>query len=159
MEKLKLLNFVDLSIKEKEMILEWRNNPSISKWMYNNKNISLEEHLVFIESLQQRNDKLYFLVKRDEEYIGVIDFVDISKESLEMGIYTNPNLKGCGLLLLEEIVRYSFNELKVNKIFAEVFLENERAYMLYKKFGFKDIITKSINNREIKRLEFINENR
>ena len=34
MQNIKLLNFIDLKLEEKEMILKWRNNPNIKKYMY-----------------------------------------------------------------------------------------------------------------------------
>ena len=105
MENIQLLNFIDLKPEEKEMILKWRNYPEIRKWMYNQNEIKLEEHLNFIESLKSRKDKLYFLVKKEEEFIGVIDFTQlVEKKSVHMAIYSNPNLKGNGKILLNKII-------------------------------------------------------
>ena len=160
MENIELLNFIDLNIEEKEMILKWRNNPKIRMWMYNQDEIKLEEHLNFIESLKSRKDKLYFLVKKEEEFIGVIDFTQlVEKKSVHMGIYSNPNLKGNGKILLNKIIDYSFNNLKVERVFSEVFAENEKAHNLYKKFNFKDISEKTVNNKKVICMELENENR
>ena len=160
MENIKLLNFIDLNIEEKEMILKWRNNPKIRMWMYNQDEIKLEEHLNFIESLKSRKDKLYFLVKKEEEFIGVIDFTQlVEKKSVHMGIYSNPNLKGNGKILLNKIIDYSFNNLKVERVFSEVFAANEKAHNLYKKFNFKDISEKTVNNKKVICMELENENR
>ena len=160
MKNLKLINFTDLKLQEKEMILKWRNHPDIRKWMYNQDEIKLEEHLNFIESLKSRKDKLYFLVKKEDEFIGVIDFTQlIEKESVHMGIYSNPNLSGNGKILLSKIIEYSFHDLKVEKVFSEVFIENEKAYNLYKKFNFKDISEKIVNNKKVICMELENKNR
>ena len=160
MKNLKLINFTDLKLQEKEMILKWRNYPEIRKWMYNQNEIKLEEHLNFIESLKSRKDKLYFLVKKEEEFIGVIDFTQlVEKKSVHMGIYSNPNLKGNGKILLNKIIDYSFNNLKVERIFSEGLMENEKAYILYKSFNFKDIFEKTINNKKVICMELENENR
>ena len=160
MENIELLNFIDLNIEEKEMILKWRNNPKIRMWMYNQDEIKLEEHLNFIESLKSRKDKLYFLVKKEEEFIGVIDFTQlVEKKSVHMGIYSNPNIKGNGKILLNKIIDYSFNDLKVKKIFSEVFAENNKAHNLYKNFNFKDISEKIVNNKKVICMELENENR
>ena len=160
MENIQLLNFIDLELEEKEMILKWRNHPEIRKWMYNQDEIKLEEHLNFIESLKSRKDKLYFLVKKEEEFIGVIDFTQlVEKKSVHMGIYSNPNLKGNGKILLNKIIDYSFNNLKVERIFSECLMENEKAYILYKSFNFKDIFEKTINNKKVICMELENENR
>ena len=59
MNNIKLINFIDLSQEEKMMILEWRNKIDIQKWMHTQNDISLEEHLDFINSLKTIKDKLY----------------------------------------------------------------------------------------------------
>ena len=159
MNNITLINFVDLTIEEKKMVLSWRNHPDIKRWMYTDSDISLENHLNFIDSLKDRKDKLYFLVKKDDEYIGVINFTDIKAESLEMGIYSRPSAKGLGSILLETIIEYAFDTLKVKRIFAELFSENSKAYNLYKKYGFNEIGKNNINNKEVIRLELKNENR
>ena len=150
MKDIKLINFIDLSQEEKMMILEWRNRLDIQKWMYTQNDISLEEHLDFIDSLKTIKDKLYFLVKKDNIYIGVIDFTQIKpNESLHMGIYTNPDLKDYGKILLETIIYFSFEILKVVKIYSEVYFENEKAYLLYKSYGFKEYAEKIVNNKKV----------
>ncbi|MCT7912439.1 UDP-4-amino-4,6-dideoxy-N-acetyl-beta-L-altrosamine N-acetyltransferase [Arcobacter lacus] len=160
MKNIKLFNFTTLSLEEKKMILEWRNNPNVRKWMYTQDNINLENHLKFIEELKIKDDQLYFLVKKNENYIGVIDFIDINPNiSLKMGIYTNPTLKGNGKILLETIINFSFEILKVEKIFSEVFFENEKAYNLYKNYNFKEVENKVINNKIVICMEKKNENR
>ena len=148
-KKIKLLNFIDLTLEEKKMVLEWRNSDVIKKWMYTKEKILLESHLKFIDGLKTESTKLYFLVKSDDKYIGVIDFTKINKENLHMGIYTNPNLKGFGKTLLELIIDYSFNILNVNEIIAEVFEENPRAYQLYLSYGFIKIDEITFGNRKV----------
>ena len=109
MKEIKLINFIDLNYEEKNMVLEWRNRLDIQKMMYSQSDIPLEKHLEFIDSLRVITDKLYFLVKKDNINIGVIYFTQIkSNESLVMGIYANPNLKGYGKVLLETIIYFSF---------------------------------------------------
>lgn len=155
----KLINFAELSLDEKKMVLAWRNHPDIKKWMYNQDNIKLDDHLSFIESLKQSDDKLYFLAKQDNENIGVIDFTQITqKESVHMGLYVNPSVFGKGKILINEIINYSFNILKVKKIIAEVFVENKKAHEVYIKFNFREISRKTENNKEVVCMELKNEN-
>ena len=159
MNNIELINFTELNLSEVKMVLKWRNNPDVRKWMYNQDEILLENHLAFIKSLKSKKDKLYFLVKKDNEYIGVIDFNNIKDQSLIMGIYTNPSIKGFGKILLENIINYSFDVLKVKKIFSEVFSENTKAYELYKKYNFIKTDIKIVNNKEVICMELKNENR
>ena len=75
---IRLVNFTSLDIKEIKMIYNWRNNPKIAKYMIN-KSITWDEHLGFIDSLKNSQDKIYFLVYKDGLAIGVISFINISK--------------------------------------------------------------------------------
>jgi len=156
-----LINFIDMTLDEKEMVLLWRNHPSIKQWMYNDKDIALENHLAFIESLRNSTDKLYFVVKQENEFIGVIDFTEIHKPEVYFGLYANPNAKiaGVGRILENICIDYAFNILKVDTLKLEVFAENEKAINLYKKFNFKEITKKIVNNREVICMELKNEDR
>lgn len=161
MEDIEILNFIDLELREKEMILEWRNHPEIRKWMYNEYEIKLEEHLSFIESLKSRKDKLYFLVKKENEFIGVIDFLDLDKKEIFYGIYSNPNSKilGVGRVLNEVSINFAFNVLKVSKLKLEVFKDNIQVINLHKKYKFKEISEKFVNSKKVICMELENENR
>lgn len=159
-ENIQLINFIELSEEEKEMVLKWRNDSEIRKWMYNQEEIKLFEHLDFIENLKSRKDKLYFAVKKDNEFIGVIDFTQIiENESLHMGIYTNPETKGNGKVLLNKIINYSFNILNVKKIYSEVYEANKKAYELYKIYNFNNIGKRLENKQVVICMELNYENR
>lgn len=156
-----LINFIDLTLEEKKMILSWRNNPNIKQWMYNSDDIPLDKHLAFIETLNESSDKLYYLVKRDNDYIGVIDFtnININTKSSEFGLYSNVELKGMGKILLNSICEYGFNTLKVDRLIAEAYVKNEKAISLYGEFNFKETAKKVVNNQEVICMELKNEDR
>ena len=59
-ERYKTYKFYRFISRRKMMILEWRNKIDIQKWMHTQNDISLEEHLDFIDSLKTIKDKLYF---------------------------------------------------------------------------------------------------
>lgn len=140
------------------MILEWRNNPLTKKWMFTQEDIELEAHLKFVDSLKKNQKKQYFLVQHNKLYIGVIDFCNITKESVTMGLYKNPVIYGVGDILLKTIVEYSFNVLGIKTIYSEVFEENKKALQLYKLFGFKPFSSKIFNNKKVISMELENEN-
>ena len=135
---LELINFTSLSGEQKLMVLKWRNDERIAKFM-KNKSVGKEEHFAFLERLKSIQDKIYFLVndKAMGEFIGVISFVDITKQSCEFGVYKNPELKGVGKKLLDLIKEYAFFTLKVGSLKAKAYNNNEKALALYEKFGFK----------------------
>jgi len=161
--KIELINFINTSFEEKKMILKWRNHPNIREWMYNQKEISIESHLNFIESLKNSKDKIYCLVKMGKEYIGVIDFTNINykNKSAYFGLYSNPYSKvpGIGRILEKIAIDYAFNTLNINTLKLEVFENNKIVINLHKKFNFKQIEEKIVNNKKVIVMELKNENR
>ena len=133
-----LINFTSLSGEQKLMVLKWRNDERIAKFM-KNKSVGKEEHFAFLERLKSIQDKIYFLVndKAMGEFIGVISFVDITKQSCEFGVYKNPELKGVGKKLLDLIKDYAFFTLKVGLLKAKAYNSNKKALALYENFGFR----------------------
>lgn len=154
-----LTNFTDLDDEKKLTILSWRNDPNIRIWMYDDSIIEKDSHLKFIENLKNNETKQYFLVSDQNQDIGVIYFIDITTESAEFGIYSNPNVKNVGKTLMETIINYGFHTLKVKKLKAEVFENNIKAISLYNRFNFKQTNTQIKNNKTILLMERENENR
>ncbi|QEO57207.1 UDP-4-amino-4,6-dideoxy-N-acetyl-beta-L-altrosamine N-acetyltransferase [Francisella marina] len=162
-EKVALINFYDTSLDEKKMILSWRNHSEIKKWMYNTHDISLADHLSFIEKLKEDDSKLYFLVKRGDNYLGVIDFYNFKNEEREgeYGLYANPltTVPGVGRLLNSISIDYAFNVLKLKKLKLEVFETNVKVINLHRKFKFTEVSRKKVNNQLVICMELLSENR
>ncbi|NOR55562.1 MAG: UDP-2,4-diacetamido-2,4,6-trideoxy-beta-L-altropyranose hydrolase [Sulfurovum sp.] len=159
--RVKLINFINLSLEEKKMVLAWRNHPNVRKWMFSQETISLDNHLNYINSLHSIEDSVYFLVKEGAQAIGVIDFtsIDYEKRNAKFGIYSNPDLMGVGSFLMRKIIDYGFNILKVETLVSEVFEDNISAIKLYKRYDFRNTMTKQVNNRDVIYMELDNENR
>ena len=150
-----LIPFNELDDIEAKMILSWRNHPYIRKWMIHSEIISMEEHLRFIESLSNRSDKRYFLVRDAQKYLGVVDLTNITVNSAELGLYSNPDLHGVGKVLLSALIEYALETLKLTKITANVFADNERAKHLYQIFDLVETTRITYNGREMITMERI----
>ena len=145
-----LINFINLTDEEMEMVRSWRNNENVRKWMHANHVISRKEHLDFIERLRGDSKNFYWLLKdRLGKYIGVIY---LNKENLEsnsayLGIYKNPNYKshGVGHLLMECLKKLTFDIALIPTLKLEGMNNNKHAVNFFKKQGFK---------KEAKREEF-----
>ena len=120
---LKLINFTDLTDEQILMILRWRNDERVAKYM-KNKSVSEQEHRNFISNLKNDETKRYFLVKEDSDYISVIDFVGIEADACEFGIYANPELKG--KILMQTIAEYAAKTLKVGELKSCACNENKK---------------------------------
>lgn len=125
-------DFITLNLDELKLVWQWRNDESIGQFMLN-KSIKFEEHLNFIEQLKTSKDKKYFLLYKAKEALGIIYFRKITKINCEFRLYTKPNLKGVGQILINEIIKYAFEILTIKSLKACVFKQNQRALNLYLK--------------------------
>lgn len=92
-------NFINLDEDMIKQVWQWRNAPEIRAYMYNKEIIPLENHLRFVQSLSDRDDVAYWLVRKGEEPIGVTNLTDINIEesSAELGYYMLPSKLNSGL--------------------------------------------------------------
>ena len=135
-----IINFINLTPEEKEMVRNWRNHESIRKVMYSDHIISREEHAHFIEQLKEDTRNSYWVVKKKGEHIGTISLnrIDIRNKNAYMGIYTNPGKKisGAGSILIENLKYLAFHVAGLHTLKLEVLQENEQAIIFYIKSGF-----------------------
>ncbi|TKX32843.1 UDP-4-amino-4,6-dideoxy-N-acetyl-beta-L-altrosamine N-acetyltransferase [Campylobacter aviculae] len=133
---IRLKNFTELNDEEMILVWQWRNDKRVNQFMHT-KNFDLKKHKNFIQSLKQDKTKKYFLVFNDEEAIGVIDFIHINQQDCYFGLYAKPDLKGMGQVLMDEVKKYAFEILKVEKLKACVLKQNKKALKLYFKNDFQ----------------------
>ncbi len=95
--KIVFKNFIFLNDIEKKDILELRNKEYVRENMINSEPISLENHILFIESLKENKNKTYFAIFFDNQLIGSLNI--IKNEELIWGLYfkeeANPIIKSC----------------------------------------------------------------
>ncbi len=134
--------FFTLSEQEKEMVFAWRNYESVRRWMDNPECIEWDNHLAFINGLQQRNDKKYYLVKAGTLYLGIINLVDIDekKKVAELGVYKNPELHSVNIgRLLMLVLEKNALKLRINTLRLKVRLNNKVAINLYRNCNYQEV--------------------
>ncbi len=132
-------NFIILNDDEKRMVLKWRNDDSVRRWMYSAKQATEEEHFNYIKTLEGRDDRWYWLIYRGELPVGVLVLAlqDREKEMFEHGIYMNPELYGEGFGLFKEISYFLFYVIGVPKLNGSVQTDNKDALYLDLFLGVK----------------------
>lgn len=139
-------NFIMMNDDEKRMVLKWRNDDSVRKWMYSAKQATEEEHFNFIKTLESRNDRWYWLVYREDLPVGVLVLSrkDGDKEMFEHGIYMNPELGGEGFGLFKEIDYMLFYVLDIPQLCGSIQSVNNDAIYLNRFLGMNFIEKKII---------------
>lgn len=118
------VNFTRLSEEDLLYILDKRNDPNIRQLMVNQEIISRRDHLSFCEKLKKSSDKLYFLMKYNEEKVGVFNFtsIDFDVHTYEPGCYffdeSVPNNRTdivCGVSYIRKKFKLYYPTIRVKK--------------------------------------------
>ena len=132
-------DFTTLNETEKELVFSMRNHPQITPWMYSN-TISKESHLNFLNKLHEDKTRQYWLVKSQEEAIGVgsLTRINFTHKHAYIGIYKNPfsSLPHKGRQILTFLQTQAFDVLGLHTLHLEVLETNTRAIRFYENMGY-----------------------
>lgn len=130
-----------INVEELELMLSWRNSPSVRENMYTRHEISLEEHLAWWARLGVREDQAYFMYEADGRPLGVVAFtgVDRASRNSSWAFYASPDApKGTGSKMEFLALDYAFGTLGLHKLYCEVLAFNAAVVKLHRKFGFTE---------------------
>lgn len=138
-----LINLLNLTDSEKEMVRMWRNHENIRKWMYMDHIISLDEHKHFLEKIKNDNNNFYWVLKDDRNnYLGVLSLnrVNFRNKNAYFAIYSNPynKIPGVGRIIDRCAIELAFEILKLHTLKLEVIEDNIQVINLHQKMGFKE---------------------
>lgn len=122
-------------------VLAWRNSESVAPHMYSDHRITPQEHLRWLEVVLNADDRCYWIIELDGAPVGLANVVGIDERSsrCEWAYYlASPKIRGRGVGACVEylVLRFVFETLGLNKLWCEVFRENERVWRLHESFGF-----------------------
>lgn len=145
------VNFVNLSDEELLMILQWRNYPDIRMCMNNTEPIPEESHLDYCHNLRNRDDVIYWLIKKDDKPVGVLNIIDIDYENgtCEPGFYLTPEVMGHGesIFVLSNYKDFLLNGLGFNALIGHNYADNKPALAFTMFFGAQITGVEHKNNR------------
>ncbi|MBS4151426.1 UDP-4-amino-4,6-dideoxy-N-acetyl-beta-L-altrosamine N-acetyltransferase [Stutzerimonas balearica] len=126
--------------EELELMLSWRNAPSVRVNMYSRHEISLDEHLQWWARTRSRVDQKYFMYECQGAPLGIVAFsgIDTASRNSSWAFYASPQApKGTGSRMEYLALECAFNELQLHKLCCEVLAFNSSVIKLHQKFGFK----------------------
>lgn len=131
-------NFIIMNDDEKRMVLKWRNDDSVRRWMYSAKQATEEEHFNYIKTLEDRDDRWYWLIYRNDLPVGVLVLAlqDSINDIYEPGIYMNPELYGEGFGIFKEVYYLLLYVFGI-KICGSAQIENKNAININLFLGVK----------------------
>lgn len=122
-----------------ETVLSWRNHPSVRLFMYNQHEISQDEHQCWFERSQNNNGTHLLIFEIDNKPLGFINFTrEYGGSVADWGFYTSPTApKGTGRQLGRTALTYAFGLLKLHKVCGRVLAYNTRSIKFHQNLGFK----------------------
>ena len=134
------LLFRRINNEDLRMILEWRTNPDVTKFMYTDLEFDIDNQKIWYERIQKDLSRKDWIINADEEDVGLVSIVNIDKvnKRCEWAYYLgSPSVRGKGVGKSVElnILNYVFEVLKLQKLCCEVFTSNEMVIKLHEKFG------------------------
>lgn len=121
-----------------EMVLTWRNQECIRKYMFQSSTISADQHRAwFRRSLDNplKHAKIFYL---NDVPCGFVQISIISNQVCEWGFYIGNQSapKGAGTVMGYLTLNYIFDVLCLNRVDAEIIESNIRSISYHTKLGF-----------------------
>ena len=139
-------SYINLTPDESKLVLFHRNLNK--KWMIHKDEVSLDEHLKWIESLKTNSSRLDYLVYKDDKPFIVVNYQDINEDEAYWGYILIDQAYKSEVLKIEKIIiDFAFEKLNLKRLLCINDINNH-VIKIHKFFGFKELERKFINNQE-----------
>lgn len=134
---LKKFTAADISNK-----VRWINDESNNMYLHYELPLEIEKTQRWFESIKNRADRYDAVIEADGVSIGVIGLLNIDVVNLKAEYYitlgeASYKRKGISYIASQQLLKYSFEILKLNKVYLNVDADNVAACNLYEKLGFR----------------------
>jgi len=130
----------DIRESELDLMLSWRNAPSVRANMYTRHEISAAEHQAWWQRTAQRDDRRYFMYERDGVPSGIVGFtaIDHVNGNCSWAFYAATDAaRGTGSRMEYLALEHVFETMGLRKLYCEVLAFNAAVITLHRKFGFQ----------------------
>lgn len=137
------IKLAPLCVDDELKLFDWINDRE--QVLYNSpyKPVHFDQHKAWFESVQMRNDLVFFTIKitKNDQLIGTCQLHSINNVSraAELQIRlcnVEERGKGLGTQAVRLLLDFGFKDLNLNRIYLHVFEDNHPAIRVYEKVGF-----------------------
>ncbi len=137
------IEFKRLKEEHLKMVLDWRIQPDVAQYMATEIEYDMDKQKQWFENITNDDSCQYWIIVYNTIPVGLIGLVDTDwTHRFTIWAYYigeaqyRSSLGGIAPLYL---FNYVFNELKLNKIFANVIVENTNMIKIFKYHGFREV--------------------
>ncbi|AIF44551.1 GNAT family acetyltransferase [Virgibacillus sp. SK37] len=122
--------------------VRWINDESNNKYLHYDLPLREDKTLQWFKSLEGRSDRVDYTIIYDDEPAGLIGLLDIDYKNKKAEYYIclgGGQFKGKGIaeFATDLLIKESYKELWLNKIYLYTEVENVKAQKLFEKIGFE----------------------
>lgn len=132
--------FRPMTQEDSAQVMEWRMHPDITRYMNTDPKLTLETQIKWFNAKKQNPDNYLFIIEVDDLPVGVFTILDLDKVNsrCSSGLYIGVKEKRSLELAMRiewNIYDFVFEQLGLNKTFAEIFSANKGLIRLKKMCG------------------------
>lgn len=124
--------------RDLEMVLGWRNDESVRRFMYTQHEITLEEHSQWFERARVAPDRHLLIFESEGVPLGFINF-NVSHDApiADWGFYIAPEApRGTGSALGKTALNHGFDSINLHKVCGQALGFNTGSIRFHEKLGF-----------------------
>ena len=127
-----------MQISDLDMVLFWRNQPDVRRYMLTQHEISLEEHREWFAKNTENSSRSLLIIEENGVALGFVQFNKLGSGVVaDWGFYTSPSApKGTGYKIGITSLNYAFITLKLHKVCGQALAFNLKSIQLHQKLGF-----------------------
>jgi UDP-4-amino-4,6-dideoxy-N-acetyl-beta-L-altrosamine N-acetyltransferase len=137
-----MIELKSLGAEDEEIVLNWRNNPEIARFMYTDHVISQDEHRSWLRNALTDEAQRHWIIHYDAAPVGLVSVtnLDARHSSAQWAFYlASPNVRGKGVGSAVDylILEFVFEELGLHRLSCAVLAFNEQVIAMHESFGFR----------------------
>lgn len=121
--------------------VDWINNPNNNKYLHYELPLEIRKTELWFENVKESKNRYDGVIVADDEPVGLIGLLSIDNKAKKAEYYICLNYKDTGKgiagIATRKLLKYAFDELKLNKVYLFTEESNLPAQRLFKKIGFK----------------------
>ncbi len=120
------------------LVLSWRNNPDVRRYMFTQNEITLDDHQKWYQKASLDANRHLLIFEERSVPMGFINFTEINSGNVsEWSFHAAPSApRGSGTKLGVAALNYGFRRLGFHKVCGQVLSFNERSASLHYRLGF-----------------------
>ncbi len=139
-----MIQFTKLHEKHLEMVLRWRMQPEVSRYMLTDISGSMEDQKRWFHNISEDDGYLYWVIFYQGDPIGLINLaaIDRRNQRTNIGYYIGEvKFRPLGFMIPPYLYNFVFKEMKFRKIYGEVVASNENILTMHRMHGFREVGT------------------